>query len=206
MFVVYMLPSVSLGLVLPLAMASGADAHAWLRDGFPLLTMVLTAVGLWYWSKELGMWRNHQWHLGWRAWLGLVVLLILLQAIVYVLAVEKNDITSNDKAIAELFDLFPLWLMVFFVVCVAPVCEEIIFRGMLIGRVFTGRMLWGVAVSTVLFAAIHVPDDVLSWLMYGSLGLAFGLVYWCTKKLWPCVILHMANNLIAVADMQSWFW
>jgi membrane protease YdiL (CAAX protease family) len=40
--------------------------------------------------------------------------------------------------------------------------------------------------------------------MYGGLGAAFSWVYVRTKQLWQCVVLHMANNLLALASMLGW--
>ena len=116
----------------------------------------------------------------------------------------KPDYTDNDKAIMELMDMFPLWLMFVFICIVAPICEEIIFRGALIGQLFAKHLWWGAAVSTLLFAAIHMPEDAISWLMYGGLGAAFSWVFVRSKQLWQCVVLHMANNLLALASMQGW--
>jgi uncharacterized protein len=75
-------------------------------------------------------------------------------------------------------------------------CEELFFRGY-----FQSRLVerWGpaaaVATSAVLFGALHL-DSVQSP-MAAVLGLYLGHVAWRTGSIWPGVVCHAANNLVA---------
>lgn len=80
----------------------------------------------------------------------------------------------------------------------APLVEEVVFRGLLYGWV-AGR--WGTTVawlvSSILFAAAHVePAHALLVL---PLGLWFGWLRRRTDSLWPSLVAHMVNNGLAVA-------
>ncbi len=79
----------------------------------------------------------------------------------------------------------------------APLVEELIFRGLLFGWL-AGRWGGGLAfvLSSLAFAAAHVePAHAILVL---PLGLMFGLLRWRTGSLWPSLVAHMANNGLAV--------
>jgi membrane protease YdiL (CAAX protease family) len=79
----------------------------------------------------------------------------------------------------------------------APLVEELVFRGLLYG--WLCRWGTGVAwiVSSLAFAAAHVePAHVVLVL---PLGLWFGWLRRHTDSLWPSLVAHMVNNGIAVA-------
>ncbi len=67
----------------------------------------------------------------------------------------------NQDAIVLLFDYIPVWVMFIMIVIVAPIAEEVLFRGIM---VFPGDKLdttWlRVIISAVLFGLIHSPTDI----------------------------------------------
>jgi membrane protease YdiL (CAAX protease family) len=80
----------------------------------------------------------------------------------------------------------------------APLVEELVFRGLLYGWV-AGR--WGTVaawiVSSLAFAAAHVePAHIILVL---PLALWFGWLRRRTDSLWPSLVAHMVNNGFAVA-------
>ena len=83
---------------------------------------------------------------------------------------------------------------------VAPVAEEIFFRGYL----YTGmRARWGVgwalAVSSLIFALIHLTPGVLPPLFI--MGLLLAYLYERSDSLWPSILLHATINSIAFIGM-----
>lgn len=80
----------------------------------------------------------------------------------------------------------------------APLVEELVFRGLLYGWI---ESRWGsglaVVVSSLAFAAAHVEPAHAVLVL--PLGLMFGLLRWRTRSLWPSLVAHMANNGLAVA-------
>ena len=88
---------------------------------------------------------------------------------------------------------------------VAPVVEEIFFRGFL----FAGlrqRYRWQVAavVSAGLFAVIHLqPLAVLPILL---LGLIFAFLYQWSGSIWPAILMHVSTNTLAVAAAYARLW
>jgi membrane protease YdiL (CAAX protease family) len=84
------------------------------------------------------------------------------------------------------------------VVVIAPVTEELIFRGLLYGvvRRYGGRMA-AIFTTSLLFAAIHANPAVLLPLFVLAVGLA--LACELTGSLWTPIAMHMAFNAISFA-------
>ncbi len=83
--------------------------------------------------------------------------------------------------------------------------EELLFRGVLLSALLRRmRAARAVAVSAVLFALVHLPD--LRWLWYAVpnlalLGAALAWLRLRSGSLWPAVIAHACNNLLAMLAM-----
>lgn len=102
----------------------------------------------------------------------------------------------------------PPWmkvLIVFTAVVVAPVFEELFFRGhvqTLARRVFTattrtpGRVWGAILVTSVAFAIVHAP---WTWPMIFVLSICLGYAYERTGNLWVPVVLHALFNGISTA-------
>ena len=99
------------------------------------------------------------------------------------------------------------FLLVFGAVIVAPVVEEIFFRGF----VFPGlRNKWGWKVALVgsaaLFALVHIIPT--SYLPIFLLGAIFAYLYQISGSIWPGILLHTTVNSLAVivtyAVSQGW--
>lgn len=80
---------------------------------------------------------------------------------------------------------------------VAPFWEEIMFRGTLLPAfsTVTGRPLWGILISSFLFAALH-PQGITLWIALGSIGAMSSLLAYQTKSLVPSIVLHMIHNTV----------
>lgn len=90
------------------------------------------------------------------------------------------------------------WLMFFGGAVVAPVVEEIFFRGF----VFAGlRQRWGwpkaMVGSAGLFAIAHViPTAILPIFI---LGIIFAYLYQRFDSIWPAILMHMLTNTMALS-------
>jgi len=88
------------------------------------------------------------------------------------------------------------------VVVVAPVSEELLFRGFLYRilrhRVGIRRAMWATA---LLFACMHMAPHALP--AYIVLGLGFALVYEWVGSLWASIVLHGLWNAVVFAMMAS---
>jgi membrane protease YdiL (CAAX protease family) len=88
------------------------------------------------------------------------------------------------------------------VVLVAPVAEEVLFRGFMY-RALRNRRSVPVAAGVValLFGGIHYsgPDTLVLLPVLVFLGLVFCLLYEWTGSLYPSIALHAVNNAVALA-------
>lgn len=94
----------------------------------------------------------------------------------------------------------PILVFAFSVALVAPIGEEIVFRGVIQHGIFKNSWL-GVLVSSAVFAGIHVSLLSLESIPYFLLGIGLGCTYKLTGRLYVGIIMHMINNSIAVIAM-----
>lgn len=110
--------------------------------------------------------------------------------------------------IDEMFNLtdFPVALL-FGGVVVAPIVEEVFFRGF----IFAGlRRRWdwkiAAAISALMFAVAHVLPT--SFLPIFILGVIFAGLYQFSGSIWPAILMHMLTNAVALsvayALSQGW--
>jgi len=79
---------------------------------------------------------------------------------------------------------------------VAPVVEEIIFRGILwrtIEKLTSTNLAW--AATSVLFAVAHA--DIIHIIAVFPLGVLFGYLRKRTNNIWAPMVAHATNNLMA---------
>ena len=110
------------------------------------------------------------------------------------------EATTANQEILDSLNM-PLIIYALLAVWVAPIIEELVMRGLIMGRVF-GRQSWlGLLAASLLFALLHGPTDIGSWLMYGGMGAVLGYIYRSTGKLECAIAVHGLNNLLAVIFM-----
>jgi hypothetical protein len=79
----------------------------------------------------------------------------------------------------------------------APVFEELVFRGLLLGGMARHvGFAWANFAQAILFAAIH--DDPPRFVFYFAMGMLGGWLVRRTGALGPAIALHAANNALAV--------
>jgi membrane protease YdiL (CAAX protease family) len=89
------------------------------------------------------------------------------------------------------------------VIVVAPVCEEVFFRGILFTVLRQRMALWAAAlIDGVLFGFVHGSLVIVPIL--AALGVVFCYVYERTGSIFPTIGLHALNNTIAYGDQTDW--
>jgi membrane protease YdiL (CAAX protease family) len=99
-----------------------------------------------------------------------------------------------------------------FVCVIAPVAEEFFFRGFLFGALRRWRIVIGgrdlgtwlaAAIVGMLFGLAHTGSASSQYLIpLGFLGFVLCLMRWKTRSLYPCIVLHSANNSLALGVNQ----
>jgi hypothetical protein len=107
---------------------------------------------------------------------------------------------ADARDLSRLFE-GPPWeqaAVVLVAAALAPVCEEITFRGYLQTTLaLRRRPAAAIAAAAFLFALLHL--DPVRFPVLFLLGAAFGWVTWRAGSVWPAVAAHAANNGLAAA-------
>jgi uncharacterized protein len=87
---------------------------------------------------------------------------------------------------------------------VAPICEEIFFRGFMF-MAFARRLGpgWGAVIAGGIFGLIHAPNPILGLIALGVLGVCLCALYWRTQSIIPCMALHALNTSISFGVTTS---
>lgn len=131
-------------------------------------------------------------------WIGLGILSYFAFAIVYAAVFgrpEQDDIAG---------DFGPIGLQILLIVFLAPLAEEICFRGMLFGGLRTRLPLWAAALGAGLFfGMLHYSTGPTAVPSLVALGVIFSVVYEKSESLWPPIIMHVVNNAFALAVLSA---
>jgi CAAX protease family protein len=108
-----------------------------------------------------------------------------------------NDV-KKEHAAAVLFGFMALTCVI------APICEELFFRGFLF-TTFAGRIgpRWGALLSGVVFGLVHAPNPAAGLVALGVLGVCLCALYWRTQSIIPCMALHALNNSFSYGVTKS---
>jgi uncharacterized protein len=125
-------------------------------------------------------------------------LIITIPASILYLAIAGSDTTS---AVGEEFGgvrAGPALALVVFVivVVVAPLCEEIVYRGLLWGAVerLGAHRWWALGITTVVFALAHFELTRTPLLLFVAIPIALARLY--SGRLLASVVAHGVNNLL----------
>lgn len=99
---------------------------------------------------------------------------------------------ASDQHLEEASKGFSLSFIVSATV-LAPIQEELLFRGLLQGAVFDNSWL-GLVLTSSLFSFMHEPYDVPSFFYYLLGGLLLGFAYKKSQNLWVSTLVHMFYN------------
>ncbi|MFC2027145.1 type II CAAX prenyl endopeptidase Rce1 family protein [Chloroflexota bacterium] len=168
-----------------------------------VINEVLFLVPIWWfvWRKYGSDWKT----LGFRgfSWsaLGIGVALLfgayILMGIYGTIVTELFD-SEMQPDLAPIADemSFP-WLLIITTVVVAPLVEEMFFRGFIFAG-FWQRYGWQKAalISSALFALVHLQP--LAFIPIFILGYVFAYIYYRSKSIWPGILMHFTVNLLAV--------
>lgn len=145
----------------------------------------------------------------WRA-VGAVVLMLIAFYLVSVIWSELVH-SKEEKLLEELGanEATALLIGSAALTCViAPICEELLFRGFIFTALRNWRGPWLAAVLTgLLFGAVHAFSAPVEYLLpLAVLGFALCLLYRATGSIYPCIAAHAVNNSIAFGALEGWGW
>ena len=102
----------------------------------------------------------------------------------------------QDTGFAGLGQGFEYVLAFATLVIIAPISEELLFRGYLLGKLRKHVSTWlAILITSLLFGAIHLAWNV--GVDVFALSIVLCLLRIRTGRLWPSILLHMIKNAIA---------
>lgn len=113
------------------------------------------------------------------------------------LRLMNESTTSNQSTINNLVQNSSLISSFCLLVLIAPICEEILCRGIIPKKIFRGKEKLGYLVGAVVFALLHKPTNLPSLLIYGGMSTVLTWTAYRTERLEMSILLHMIVNGIA---------
>lgn len=165
--------------------------------------LLLKSAGALFLGKRLGLLEGFKTLSSLKAWgmIGLTYLGIYIVTRIGAMVMMWEGVSnSTNQEIIENAHMNP-FLLITFTVIMAPIVEELVFRGILMRRVFNPDSIVGLILSSLLFGLAHMPNSIGVWIVYAGMGFALGTVYRKFQKLEYCIMAHMINNSIAVSMM-----
>lgn len=109
-----------------------------------------------------------------------------------------NEGTTNNQSILNgLVQNSSLISTFFLLVLIAPICEEILCRGIIPKKIFRGKEKLGFIVGAIVFALLHMPTNLPSVIIYGGMSTVLTWTAYKTERLEMSILLHMILNGIA---------
>lgn len=106
--------------------------------------------------------------------------------------------STNQSAINTVLKSQPdyMWGMILCSVLLAPILEELLYRGILMHLVSPKLSYISVLASGIVFAIMHQGFTLVSFISYCGFGIILALVYKYTHSLSTSIITHAGYNLI----------
>lgn len=126
---------------------------------------------------------------------GIILIIYIISSLAVTMFVSA--IPTNQELISQM----PIYVSAFFAIIVAPLTEELMFRGFM--KKFIKNDIAFIIISSIVFGGLHVINateinQYLYIIPYSILGLAFSLNYVKTKNIASNMMLHATWNSLAI--------
>ena len=157
-------------------------------------------------ASDFGLRRTRLWRsigLLVAVWVGFFVL-----SGIWAIALELDQEQELPAKLGAEGPLLNVLAVVVLVTVIAPVGEELFFRGFFFGALRNWRGPWLAALATgISFGAIHTGSSPVGYLVPLMLfGVGLCMLYEWTGSLYPAIALHALNNSVALGANLDWSW
>ena len=139
-------------------------------------------------------------------WFSVIVLAIAIGQFLndFIQVIHLNDLFPGYSQVSETaFGGQSMGLMILVVGIIGPVCEELMFRGIIFHRLKDWiRPEIAIVVSAVLFGIYH--GNVVQFFYATCMGIMLAIVYDKTGTLWTSIVAHVAANLWSLFGSGPW--
>ena len=136
-------------------------------------------------------------------WIGFIVFSLLWRS-----AISLDEPQTLPDQLGIEGSTLNLVLVVVIITVLAPVGEELLFRGFIFRALRNWRGFLPAAIITgVIFGAAHIGSSPIGYaLPLAAFGFGLCVLYQSTGSLYPCIALHALNNALALGIDQKWDW
>ncbi|MNH50425.1 CAAX amino terminal protease self- immunity [compost metagenome] len=195
----------------PLASLNSAVFNSVVAALIYILTLIVV-IGVPFWLRrrrttrdELGVTRLPSWLDIVLAPAALIVYMLISASVLYLFSViaPQVDLTqAQDIPFSNLSHQYEYVLAFLTLVVLAPIAEELLFRGYLFGKMKKHAPFWlAMIITSILFGALHLIGGAsLQWNVAAdtfALSLVLCTLRQITGNIWAGVLLHMIKNGIA---------
>ncbi|COE45326.1 caax amino protease family protein [Streptococcus pneumoniae] len=113
------------------------------------------------------------------------------------LQLSNETTTANQSQINDMVQNSSLISSFFLLALLAPICEEILCRGIIPKKIFRGKEKLGFVVGAIVFALLHTPTNLPSVIIYGGMSTVLTWTAYKTERLEMSILLHMVLNGVA---------
>ena len=115
-----------------------------------------------------------------------------------------NDLFTGYSEVSEqAFSGQPVGLMILVVGIIGPICEELMFRGIVFNRLKDWvKPQAAIAISALLFGIYH--GNVVQFFYATCMGVMLVIIYDKTGTLWISIVAHIAANLWSLFGSSFW--
>lgn len=160
-----------------------------------------------YWRYQKQLKKNNPNHYGLKPINWKYILLVIIMYLIstgiseFLESLITVETAANQQMIEDLFTQLPI-AMAISTVIVAPIVEELIFRGVFFNYFFNKNTLFfkvaAIVASGLLFGLVHEFALSFNLLQYALLGGIMAFIYSYTKDIRYNILFHVINNAVAV--------
>jgi membrane protease YdiL (CAAX protease family) len=126
----------------------------------------------------------------------LVIGSMLIQFVGYALGGQEYAVSTTGQELSAISETSG-FSYVFLALCLVPaICEEFVFRGILLYEYSGYGKFCAITLSSLAFAMLHF--DINGFLSYFFCGIVLSSAYYITQNLFITILLHLANNLFSI--------
>jgi membrane protease YdiL (CAAX protease family) len=142
---------------------------------------------------------------------GAVVVTLLAFLLFSAIWASALEVSTKEKLLEQLGtnESTALLLASAALTCVmAPICEEILFRGFFFAALSNWKgWLPAALITGLVFGGVHAGSaPVVDLVPLAGLGFALCVLYRYTGSLYPCIAAHALNNSFAFGELEGWGW
>ncbi|KRN97689.1 hypothetical protein IV57_GL001613 [Companilactobacillus kimchiensis] len=132
----------------------------------------------------------------------IIIIATLLTLLINLATVPFMKSSNANVEALKLVGNNNMFILIIFTIFVAPILEEIIFRGIFMNWFFLNSPLISILASGLIFGYVHAPFDASTDWIYALskilLGIVLAGVYYRTKNIKADITVHFLNNFLAI--------